>query len=135
MMKNQIARRLVLVTIFCFVLFNGQGFSQQKKDPGNLYTKWVTLALLGKNQAEIEYYFRNIDEPLMNKIKERIRFTVLDNLRRSGIRHMIQKSGDMDDIRVVLQKIIMEIRYIGLEHDQDLRLSIREEFGVLLETL
>jgi len=39
----------------------------------------------------------------MNQIKERIRFTVLDNLRRSGIRDMIQKSGDMDDIRIVLQ--------------------------------
>ena len=134
-MKQTTMQRIVLVTIFCFLIFSGQGFSQPRKDPGNLYTKWVTLALLGKNQAEIENYFRNIDDPLMNKIKERIRFTVLDNLRRSGIRNMIQSSNDLDDIRVVHQKIITEIRYIGMEHDQDLRQSIREEFGVMLDNL
>ncbi len=91
--------------------------------------------LVGKNQAEIEYYFRNLDEKTIEQIKRRIRFAIIDNLIRSGIKGMIAKSSDADDVNVVIRKVITEIRYSGLEHDQDLRLSIKEEFGISLEKL
>ena len=60
---------------------------------------------------------------------------MIDNLKRSGIRSLIRNSSDSDDLNVIVNKIITEIRYVGLEHDRDLRLSIKEEFGVTLDDI
>ena len=59
----------------------------------------------------------------------------MENLRRAGIKRLIDESADVDDLNVVIRKIIIEIRYAGMELDKDLRLSIKEEFGVQLEWL
>jgi hypothetical protein len=126
---------IFLVLIFLISVTTNSVFSQTKKDPGNMYTMWVKLALVGKNQTEIEYYFKNIDEKTMGLIKKRIRFAVIDNLKRSGLHSLIRNSSDSDDLNVIVKKIITEIRYVGLEHDQDLRLSIKEEFGVRLDDI
>ena len=126
----------LVITILCVLIFVGTyGFAQPAKDTGNIYTKWITLALLGKNQAEIEYYFRNEKEASILKVKERIRFAILESLRRAGVRSMLARSSDADDFNVVITKISLEIRYAGMEHDEDLLLSIKEEFGVELESL
>lgn len=124
---------VVLVGIFSFVV--SYGMAQPPKDSGNIYTKWITLALLGKNQSEIEYFFRNEKETAILQVKERIRFAVLENLRRSGLKSMIARISDADDFNVIINKILIEIRYAGMEHDQDLILSIKEEFGVEIENL
>ncbi|MCG8336656.1 MAG: hypothetical protein MJE63_19280 [Proteobacteria bacterium] len=124
---------VVLVGIFSFVA--SYGMAQPPKDSGNIYTKWITLALLGKNQSEIEYFFRNEKETAILQVKERIRFAVLENLRRSGLKSMIARISDADDFNVIINKILIEIRYAGMEHDQDLILSIKEEFGVEIENL
>ena len=128
-------RYVILAILFC--LFAGQSisYSQTSKDPGNMYTIWRKLALVGKNQAEIEYYFRNIDDKTMERVKGRIRFAVLESLRRTGIKGLIKKITDEDDLNVIINTINTEIRYAGMEHDDDLRLSIKEEFGVQLENL
>ena len=126
---------IFLVLIFLISVTTNSVFSQTKQDPGNMYTTWVKLALVGKNQTEIEYYFKNIDEKTMGLIKKRIRFAVIDNLKRSGLHSLIRNSSDSDDLNVIVKKIITEIRYVGLEHDQDLRLSIKEEFGVRLDDI
>ena len=126
---------IFLVLIFLISVTTNSVFSQTKKDPGNMYTMWVKLALIGKNQTEIEYYFKNIDDKTMGLIKKRIRFAVIDNLKRSGLHSLIRNSSDSDDLNVIVKKIITEIRYVGLEHDQDLRLSIKEEFGVRLDDI
>ena len=125
----------VTVLFLFLIVFNSTLYSQPTKDAGNVYTTWMKLALVGKNQAEIEFFFRNLDDKTINKIKKRIRFAIIDNLKRSGIKSMIAKSSDADDINVVIRKVITEIRYSGLEHDPDLRLSIKEEFGITLEKL
>ncbi len=104
---------------------------EQKKEE-NRFTTWITLSLLGKNQAEIEYYFRNLDPKEMEQLRELMRFTVLDNLRRMGLKSLINTSEDADDLAVVRRKVITEIRYVGMEHDQDLKVSIKEEFGLNL---
>lgn len=109
--------------------------AQPVKDSGNIYTKWIKLALLGKNQAEIEYFFRNEKETTIDRVKERIRFAVLENLRRAGIKTLLEKVSDADDLNVIVRKIVIEIRYAGMEHDRDLLLSIKEEFGVELQRL
>ncbi len=124
---------LMLTLSFCMVAVNS--YSQPSKTRGNLYTKWITLALVGKNQAEIEYFFRNEKDKTIDQVKRRIRFTVVENLRRAGIKRLIDESSDVDDLNVVIHKIIIEIRYAGMELDKDLRLSIKEEFGVQLERL
>lgn len=136
-MKTGRVGKVILLFLISFIFCCGAMAqpSKEKSNISNLYTAWVKLALLGKNQAEIEYFFRNVDEESLGKIKERIRFAVLDNLRRSGIRSLIQKSTDADDWNVVIRKVITEIRYMGIEHDNDLKLSIKEEFGIVLESL
>ncbi len=126
----------VASVLFCsFAFAITYGYAQAAKDSGNMYTKWITLALLGKNQAEIEYYFRNEKEAAIQRVKQRIRFAVLENLRRSGIKSMIDNSSDADDFNVIITKILLEIRYVGLEHDPDLLLSIKEEFGIEIRNL
>ena len=102
------------------------------KKEENRITTWMTLSLLGKNQAEIEYYFRKLDQRDLDELRNRLRGTVMDNLRRSGIHELIANSLDMDDLNVVRRKVITEIRYMGMEHDQDLKISIKEEFGLSL---
>ena len=134
-MKRFYVRKLILTIIFCFVLASTTSFSQPAKDSGNLYTKWMKLALLGKNQAEIEYNFRNEKEATLSQVRMRIRSAVIENLRRAGIRTLIGEATDADDLNVIIRKILIEIRYVGLELDRDLRLSIKEEFGVELERL
>ena len=125
----------ILILFFLILASTDSGLSQSNKDPGNMYTIWMKLALIGKNQAEIEYYFKNIDEKTMDRVKKRIRFAVIDNLRRSGLHSLIRSSADSDDLNVIVNKIITEIRYVGLEHDQDLKLSIKEEFGVTIDDI
>ena len=131
-------RVLALVFVFSCALFGGGINAQPRKNTSNisnLYTTWVKLALLGKNQAEIEFFFRNIDAENLGRIKGRLRSAVMDNLRRSGLKTMIAKSSDVDDFNTVVRKIITEIRYMGMEHDEDLKHTIKEEFGVMLESL
>ncbi len=124
---------LMLVIGLCVISVNS--YSQPSRVGGNMYTKWITLALVGKNQAEIEYFFRNEKETTIEQVKRRIRYAVVENLRRAGIKRLIEESSDADDLNVVIRKIIIEIRYAGMELDKDLRLSIKEEFGVQLERL
>lgn len=125
----------MLTTIAALVFLSTSSMAQPVKDSGNIYTKWMTLALLGKNQAEIEYYFRNEKEATIDRVKERIRFAVLENLRRAGLKTLLEKVSDADDLNVIIRKIVIEIRYAGMEHDRDLLLSIKEEFGVELQRL
>ncbi|MCP4754339.1 MAG: hypothetical protein GY866_25930 [Proteobacteria bacterium] len=134
-MKTPLSRTLLITLLFCFLTFWTNGYSQPSKDRGNLYTKWIKLALVGKNQAEIEYYFRNEKEDTVNRVKQRIRAAIVENLRRAGIQRLIEESSDVDDLNVIIQKIIIEIRYAGMELDGDLRLTIKEEFGVELKKM
>lgn len=134
-MKKFIFKVSSILVLSLFIFVGGNTYSQPAKDIGNIYTIWIKLALLGKNQSEIEYYFRNIDTQTMGSIKKRLRFAVLDNLRRIGVKKLVSRTADMDDLNVVVNKIATEVRYAGMEHDEDLRLTIKEEFGVILENL
>lgn len=134
-LKITLFKPLFLSLAFCLLVFNTNSFAQPVKDSGNLYTKWMKLALLGKNQAEIEYFFRNEKDSTLEQVKQRIRNAVVDNLRRAGIPALIAETSDADDFNVIIRKILIEIRYTGMELDPDLRLSIKEEFGVVLERL
>lgn len=105
------------------------------KDPGNLYSTWLRLSLSGKNQVEIEYYMRHVKNNDLDKVKERLRFYVIDNLKRQGVSTMISQSIDQDDMRVAMKKVRTEVRFAGMEYDELLRMKIKEEFGILLADL
>jgi len=138
-MKGKYIGIRLILSFLMLLLFCGQASYSQtdnKGKPENIYTAWVKLAMLGKNQSEIESYFlRKISPEKVELIKSRIRKTVLDNLRRSGIESKIASSYDLDDINVVVDRVLVEIRYVGLEHDPDLKQTIKEEFGITLERL
>ena len=137
-------KKAIVALLLCGLTFGG-GYSQTNNkqppvenaalSPSNMYNTWMKLALLGKNQAEIENYFSSTDPMMVEQIKERIRFAVLDTLSRAGIRNLIEKSTDRDDMNVIIRKVIVEIRYVGMEHDNDLRMTIKEEYGLSLETM
>jgi hypothetical protein len=138
-MKNLLNRTIRFALAVCFCMCSFSSYSQPTtttaRSTGNIYTNWIKLALVGKNQAEIEFFFRNEKEAAIDQVKERIRQAVLENLRRAGVKRLINESADVDDLNVIINKIIIEIRYAGLELDQDLRFSIKEEFDIELETL
>jgi hypothetical protein len=138
-MKNLLNRTIRFALAVCFCMCSFSSYSQPTEatagSTGNIYTNWIKLALVGKNQAEIEFFFRNEKEAAIDQVKERIRQAVLENLRRAGVKRLINESADVDDLNVIINKIIIEIRYAGLELDQDLRFSIKEEFDIELETL
>ena len=136
--KKYCTLRLLLVFVLLLLFCSQASYSQtdKKGNPENIYTTWVKLAMLGKNQSEIESYFsRKVPLEEVELIKGRIRKTVLDNLRRSGIEAKISSSYDLDDLNVLIDQVLVEIRYVGLEHDPDLRQTIKEEFGITLERL
>ncbi len=138
MKRKSIALHLVMAFLMLFLFTDQVSYSQtdKKERKENLYTVWMKLAILGKNQAEIESYFlRKIGSEDLELVKGRIRNTVLDNLKRSGLESRIMASYDLDDLNVVIDRVLTEIRYVGLEHDQDLRQTIKEEFGITLERL
>ncbi|MDT8448143.1 MAG: hypothetical protein RRB13_14720 [bacterium] len=138
MRKQAFLLRLVLAFVLVFLFIGEASYSQTDKREmqENVYTTWVKLAMLGKNQAEIESYFlRKIGPEELELVKARIRNTVLDNLRRSGLEAKINASYDLDDLNVVVSRVLIEIRYVGLEHDDDLVQTIKEEFGITLGRL
>lgn len=138
MSKQPFVLRWVLAFVLVFLFIGEASYSQTDKrlQSQNVYTTWVKLAMLGKNQAEIESYFlRKLEPGELEKVKTRIRNTVLDNLKRSGLESKIAAAYDMDDLNVVIHRVLIEIRYVGMEHDDDLRQTIKEEFGLTLERL
>lgn len=104
-------------------------------DVGNIYLTWKQLSLIGKSQSEIEYYFRNIDQVSLNKVKQRLRVSVMENLKNMRLKYQIDKVVDQDDLNVIRDKILIEIRFAGLEYDENLRYSIQEEFGLYVNWL
>ncbi|HKI97058.1 MAG TPA: hypothetical protein VKB51_01165 [bacterium] len=102
----------------------------QAPSPISLYTIWVRLSLRGLNQSEIESLMRNMDPAAITKVKERLRSTVLSNLETKRVRQQYLAARDSDDIKNVLTSIETELRFAGLENDREIRLMIRDRFGI-----
>ncbi len=131
------SRTLFFALLFCLLASNtGLGASNvtppTPKKEENRITTWMTMSLLGKNQVEIEYYFKDLEQKDLDKLRERIRKAVMGNLRRMDLRSMIANSTDSDDLNVIRRKVLTEIRYMGMENDEELQVTIKEEFGVNL---
>jgi hypothetical protein len=101
----------------------------------NVYSIWLRMSLRGYSQEEIESALRNMDAKTMDEVKARLRRTVLSNLRLKKVRERFQSSRDKGDLQDVMGTIETEIRFSGLENDNELKREIEEAFGILLNRL
>jgi hypothetical protein len=101
----------------------------------SVYSIWVRLSLRGYSQEEIESLLRNMDAKTIDDVKVRLRKSVLANLRLKRIRERFQASRDKGDLQDVLSSIETEIRFAGLENDDELKFQIRERLGIPLDRL
>jgi hypothetical protein len=103
--------------------------------PPNLYSIWVRLSLRGLNQAEIESQLRHMDRAALAEVKARLRNTVLANLESKRVGQRYLTSRDSDDLKGLRTAIETEVRFVGLTHDQEIRLLIRSRFGIPVDAL
>jgi hypothetical protein len=101
----------------------------------NVYSIWLRMSLRGYSQEEIESALRNMDAKTIDEVKSRLRRTVLANLRLKNVRERFQLSRDKGDLQDVKGTIETEIRFAGLENDNELKREIEEAFGVPLNRL
>lgn len=110
---------------------------QQRGQPATVsaYSTWVRLSIRGHNQQEIESLLRSLDEQTLQGVKQRLRQTVLTNLRLKRVGEGFRNSRDSDDLRNVRNTIATEIRFAGLQSDEELLRMIEERFGVRVREL
>ena len=96
----------------------------------SIYSIWIRLSLRGYNQSEIESLMRNLDPKSINRVKERLRNTVISNLEAKKIRERFNTSQDSDDLKSVLTSIETELRFAGMQNDGQLKLMIKDRFGI-----
>jgi len=103
--------------------------------PVSLYSIWVRLSLRGLNQSEIESLMRNMDPKALAQVKQRLRATVLTNLEAKRVHERFLAARDSDDLKSLLTSIDTELRFAGLHNDEEIRLMIRDRFGIPLGRL
>ncbi len=101
----------------------------------SIYSIWIRLSLRGYNQSEIESLMRNLDPKSISRVKERLRNTVISNLEAKKIRERFNTSRDSDDLNSVLTSIETELRFAGMQNDDQLKLMIKDRFGIPLSRL
>ena len=101
----------------------------------SVYSIWIRLSLRGLNQTEIESLMRNLDPASIAEVKRRLREMVLSNLETKRVGERFLTSRDTDDLKSVLGSIETELRFAGLQNDDELKLMIRDRFGIPLSRL
>ncbi len=109
--------------------------AQTPPSPVSVYSIWVRLSLRGYSQEEIESLLRNMDAKTVEEVKVRLRKSVISNLRLKRIRERFQASRDKGDLQDVLSSVETEIRFAGLENDEELKSEIRERLGIPLDRM
>lgn len=104
--------------------------SAQAPSVVNVFSIWVRLSLRGNSQQEIESQLSNMDPKTLAEVKDRLRQSVISNLRIKRIGERYQTSQDSDDRKAVVESIQTEIRFAGLENDEQLVLMIKDRFGI-----
>jgi hypothetical protein len=101
----------------------------------SVYSIWIRLSLRGLNQNEIESLMRNMDPAAIAQVKQRLRNTVIGNLETKKVRERFLTSRDSDDLNSVLATIETELRFAALQSDDEIKLMIRDRFGIPLSRL
>ncbi len=101
----------------------------------SLYSIWIRLSLRGLNQNEIESLMRNMDPASIAQVKQRLRNTVITNLESKKVRERFLTSRDSDDLNSVMGTIETELQFAALQSDDEVKLMIRDRFGIPLGRL
>ena len=99
----------------------------------SIYSVWVRLSLRGFAQNEIEAMLRNMDDKTIEAVKQRLRRTVLAQLQLKKIGEQVRISRDKDDLRNIISSIETEIRFAGMQDDDQLKLQIKDRYGIRLD--
>ena len=113
----------------------GLGQQPPVDSPGNLYSIWLKLSLMGHNQSEIEAILNGVTPEQLNRIKNQLRRDVLNTLRRLNLHNEISMSTTEQELFTIREKIRTEIRFAGMENDSRLRRMIRHQFGIALQNI
>lgn len=101
----------------------------------SLYSIWIRLSLRGLNQGEIESLMRNMAPKNIGEVKKRLRKTVISNLMAKKIPERFLASRDSDDLKSVLISIETELRFAGLQNDEDVKQMIKNKLGIPINRL
>lgn len=101
----------------------------------HLFSIWAGLSLMGYSQSEIESLLENISPRVIQKVKHRLRLTVINKLNRLNVKADFERSTSRHDLRLAREKIRSEVRFAGLENDRHLRVMIRNRFGIPLSQI
>ena len=103
--------------------------------PGNIFSQWVKLSLMGYNQSEIEATLNVYQSEEIQLVKRRLRRNVLNNLVGVNLKQDISLSTTEQELRYIRDKIRTEIRFAGLENDLLVRQMIRHQFGIAVQDI
>jgi hypothetical protein len=103
--------------------------------PGNIFSQWVKLSLMGYNQSEIEATLNVYQTEEIQLVKRRLRRNVLNNLVGGNLKQDISLSTTEQELRYIRDKIRTEIRFAGLENDFLVRQMIRHQFGIAVQDI
>ena len=103
--------------------------------PGNIFSQWVKLSLMGYNQSEIEATLNVYQSEEIQLVKRRLRRNVLNNLVGGNLKQDISLSTTEQELRYIRDKIRTEIRFAGLENDLLVRQMIRHQFGIAVQDI
>ncbi len=98
----------------------------------SVFSIWVRLSLRGFSQEEIESLLRNMDAKTIADVKARLRRTVMANLQLKKIGDQVRFSRDKDDLNNVVTSVETEIRFAGMQNDEQLKLMIKDRYGMRL---
>ena len=99
----------------------------------SVFSIWVRLSLRGFSQEEIESLLRNMDAKTIANVKARLRRTVMANLQLKKIGEQVRFSRDKDDLNNVVTSVETEIRFAGMQNDEQLKLMIKDRYGMRLD--
>lgn len=123
----------LLISLLLFLA--GSAPLAQSPSSVSIYSIWIRLSLRGMNQAEIESLMRNMAPKNIGEVKKRLRETVISNLKARKIPELFLASRDSDDLKSVLISIETELRFAGLQNDEDLKQMIKNKLGIPINRL
>ena len=103
--------------------------------PGNIFSQWVKLSLMGYYQSEIDAAGDGCLSEESQLVGRRLRRDVLNNLVGGNLKQDISLSTTEQELRYIRDKIRTEIRFAGLENDLLVRQMIRHQFGIAVQDI
>lgn len=121
---------LIWPLLAVFLLLSASTPLAQSPSSVSIYSIWIRLSLRGMNQEEIESLLRNMDPKNIDGVKQQLRNTVVSNLEAKKIRERFLGSRDSDDLKSIRTTIETELRFAGLQNDDEIKRMIKTRFGI-----